>query len=1042
MPYISKETINKIEDLDLIQTIGEFVDLKKVGNTYIGFSPFNSEMTPSFYVNPGKNLWKDFSSGKGGNTPISFLMENSGYTYPEAIEYLAGKNSIPLNYEDKTESEEYLKKKSREIKLVRISELITDKLHDLFTSLPLDHPAKNEIYTNRRYDNSIVNDYKIGYAPGGSFIYDICNKNGSLSEADELGYINIKTKNDKWSHRVIYPMVVKKGIRFITVGISGRNLNDSDKYAKWMNSTNSELFQKEEFLYGLDRAENEIKQRKEVWIVEGYNDVIAWQTHGIHNTVGICGTSITDKHIEKLKMLCEKVVFCLDSDSAGRKALIKYIPVFLKKGFRVQLINLYPDLDPDEFTRYWSIGDKKPRLSDLHTWKEIREEGFKFLMDDKFSGKDKIEVANEVKNLSQLIACIGDKPMQDIYTEWLAKESRSGKTDVKNYIKEYISSNKNRPKKTDVGFYNIPNSVKEPLETLIPIIEKYQLFISNNQIWIQDKKGPPYSFSSVSNFSIEIIQHMNDEKTPMKLIRLSNTRGDDRIFDILSQEINSLQSFENMVTSHGNFRWKGNRQELELLKTYLFDHMGVGRRIETLGWQPEGFWVWNNEISLLDSRVIKIDKNGVFKFEDSSFYVPSANNIYKSNIYKFEAQKKLLHYECGYSFLDYSKQVLKVHRNHGMTALLFTVSSIFQDIVVKELGMFPMLFFFGPPASGKDQLANVCQSFFGLPQTAINLESSVSTIKAQVREFAQFSNLISHLSEYKNGDPKLDGVLKGLWDRRGYKRGNMDSHVATESIPILSSVLMTGNYAPEQEALITRFVWEHMDKTSFSEEEIKEFEKLNDMTKIGISSFTHDLVSQRVIISQEFKKEHRSFKATLTNFKPNANSRIISNLSVLGAFFNILNEKIIFPFSKMDLIQHFEDMIDKQMNKLDSASILNKWWNCFLASMRGQHDDQIRVYRDFKIEGSNFYFNLTNCYNKIQRQWYNQFKDTPPALGIISERLKADQSWIKYVSSVRFAKGRKSTPTSAFVIDMNKITISSELKLAIEFQNNSDILYN
>lgn len=1041
MPFISKETIEKIEDLDLIQTIGEFVELKKVGSNYRGFSPFNSEMTPSFYVNPGKSLWKDFSSGKGGNSSISFLMEYSGYTYPEAIEYLADKNSIPVEYEDKIESEEYLKKKSREIKLATVSELITDKLHDLFISLPLDHPAKEEIYTNRKYDHSIVNDYKIGYAPGGSFIYNICLKNGSLQEADLLGYINIETKKDIWVNRVIYPMGVKKGLRFTTVGISGRQLKDSDKYAKWMNSKSSELFQKDEFLYGLDLAEKEIKDRKEVWIVEGYNDVIAWQTNGIPNTVGVCGTSITDKHIEKLKLLCDKVIFSLDADTAGRKALLKYIPIFLKKGFRVQFINLYPDLDPDEFIRYWSVGDKKPNLSDLHNWKEVREEGFKYLMDEKFKGKDKIEVANEVKNLAHLIACIGDKPMQDIYTDWLAKESKSGKTDVKNYIKEYFSSKENRPTKIDGGFYNIPTSVNAPLEILIPTIEKYQLFIANNQVWIQDKKGPPYSFSSVSNFSIEIIQHMNDEKTPMKLIKLSNTLGDERIFDIPSQEINSLQSFENMVTAHGNFRWKGNRVELELLKTYLFDNMGVGRKIETLGWQPEGFWVWNNKISLPDSRVIDIDKNGVFKFEDSSYYVPSANYIYKSNIYKFEAQKKLINYSSSNSFSDYFAQVMKVHRNHGMTAILFTLSSISQDIVVKELGMFPMLFFFGPPASGKDQLASVCQSFFGKPQTAINLESSVSTVKAQVREFAQFSNLISHLSEYKTGDPKLDGILKGLWDRVGYKRGNLDSHVATESIPILSSVIMTGNYAPEQEALITRFVWEHMDKTSFSNEEITEFEKLNDMTKKGISSFTQEILAHRDLIEKEFKWEYRSFKTTLTNFKPNTNSRIISNLSVLGAFFNLLNDKLVFPFSKMDLIKHFENIIDKQMNKLNSASILNKWWNCFLASMRGQHDDQIILGRDFKIEGDTFYFNLTNCYNKIQRQWYSQYKDTPPAIGIISERLKADHSWIKYVSSVRFAKGRKSTPTSAFVIDTSKISISSELKSAIEFQNNSDILY-
>lgn len=587
-------------------------------------------------------------------------------------------------------------------------------------------------------------------------------------------------------------------------------------------------------------------------------------------------------------------------------------------------------------------------------------------------------------------------------------------------------------------FYNLPSNIDEPLDKIHSEIKKYWMFMANNQVWVpKGKDGPPYSFRPASNFSIRIITHMHDEKFPMKLIQVKNVHGHERIFDMKSSDLNSPMSFENAVTAQGNFQWKGSRQDHNNLKSYLMDRMGTGRKIDVLGWQPEGFWIWNNKIKDPAGQIITMDENGVFEKDGTSYYVPSANHIYQTNLYKYESQKKFKSMETtSVSFEKYATQVIKVHREPGMMAILFAVASMFQDIVVFETNSFPLLFLIGPASSGKDQLADVAQSFFGRPQTAINLEGGVSTIKAQVREFAQFSNSISQLSEYKNGNSELDGVLKGLWDRRGYKRGTIESSVATDSIPILSSVLMTGNFAPEQEALITRLIWVFMDKTVFTENETREFEKLNDMTKKGISSFTNDFLVHRVRVQRNFKDFFRGFKAVLKERRPEANSRMISNLSVLGAFYKLFNNLFQFPFDQFQMMEHFESTIDKQMNKLDSASIILRWWDCWLASMRGNMSDQITYGRDFKVEGNLLYFNFTSCYIRISRQWSAQYKEAVPGKGEMQDGLKKDNSWLTAKSATRMSPGRQGHSTSAYVIDIEKIPLKDEIKFAIEFQMN------
>lgn len=1029
--YIKKEIIEKIKDeADILQIIGEFVELKKKGAQYMGLSPFVTEKSASFSVNTVKGVWKCFSSGKGGAGAISFLMEMpNGMTYPEALKHIANKLAITVEYENTKEAKAYAEKQQKKAELMPVMVSSAKKFHEAFLALPDNHPAKLEVFHKRKYSMEVVKKYQIGYAPGNNYIYDLAVNHGVKDQAQKLGLI--KDDGDKWYNRVIYPLLSNQKGLHLALGIAGRSLSEDKKYAKWINNINTDIYQKESYWYGLNFAKETISKKEEAYIVEGYNDVISLQINGKLNTIAPCGTAIATKQITTLKKFCKRVIFCMDPDTAGKKSVIKYVEEFMKHGFRCFVIEFPKHLDPDEFTRFFQMNGDNPNALDMLEDRELRIDGFKYYLDYNVKN-DPVEDAIFAEKTCGLIQQIDDKAMQEIYLQWLAKETDNSITLIRKFFREREVVQKPEPKPLGQEYlYDLPDDVNIPIEKLLPSIQRYQMFQANNKIYMQRGTEAPYYFSVVSNFSIEIIQHMSDEEHPKKLVRIRNVHGKQSVFDMPSEAMNTPNMFENAVTAHGNYQWRGDRKDHQQLKFCLFDSMGTGRQVEIMGWQPEGFWVWNNLVVTEEGNHIQIDENGCFDHKGVAYYVPSANSIYATNAYKYESQKRFISIKREVTLYEVLQQMRRVHSTHGLMGGLFAIASVFQDIAVKHLNCFPILFLYGPPSTGKDQLADGIQSFLGIPQTAINLEGGTSTAKAQIREFAQFGNGISQLSEYKPGDPKLDGLLKGLWDRRGYKRGSIESKVATDSIPILASTVLTANFVPDQEALITRFVWCLMDRQEFTEEDSQAYDKLSDIIKKGYSHLTNELLTYRLLVENNFKEQQRAFRDHLKSLLPNANARMLTNLSVFGAIFKILESKVSFPYNLADITELFVKTVELQMNKLSSASIINRFWDCFLASLRGHETDILQQGRDFNLEGDKLFFHWTNAYNKIQRQWYIQYKESIPSKTVLSDAIQKEESWVDKVKTYRYGKERVS---SAFCVCVEKLPLADDINLAIQFQ--------
>ena len=1035
--YIKQSFIDRLKDqAEITEIVGHYAqDLKRRGSNLFCCSPLGQERTPSFCVDPVKQRFVDYHTDKSGDV-ISFIMEKENLAYPQAIEHLAGMVGMAVEYEDeewaKEKAKQHASKDSLRPLLKAAHKAYQEELKKNRSAL-IEHQAVKEL-NKRSYTDYDITDWGLGYAPGGRFIWDQLQPN-QLEQARELFLIGDKA--DKYWDRLIIPIHDESGL---LIGFAGRDLSleQTKKTAKWINPANTPLYKKDKVWFALHRAKDHIRKSGEAWILEGYNDVIAWHKGDITNTIAPCGTSITDSQIRILKRYCSKVIFCFDPDIAGTKAAIRQIPLFMAAGFQVEVCSLPSQgktvLDPDDFSR--AIYGPHGNVLIGQMLMKPNQNGFKILMNHYLQGKSELEKASGGKLLVGVVAGVKDEALKEIYQGWLTKESGLKPTTISKWLKAELNSME--VEKEPTRRYQLPTSVKIPLKDLLPDIEKYGMFVANDQIWIMSGKEKPYTFTSISNFSIEIIQHMQDEKLPMKLVRIRNIHGEERIFDTPSENLNTPQAFDNTMTNHGNFRFDGGRNELLTVRHFLFDRMGVGQKIEILGWQNENFWVWNNGITIPGHGHREIDENGVFKYippgeekKQVCYYIPSANRIYLNNSFKFSPQKKVLLKRPEISFSAYISKMMEVHRSHAISGTLFTIASTFLDIIEDRLGNFPLLFLYGPASSGKDQLIDCCQSFYGDPQTPIHIGNKISTSKAQVRKFAQFRNMIVHLSEYRPGDQMLDELLKGFWDRRGYERGTIDSAYGTETVPIHSSVIFTGNHYPDDDALITRFICEEMTKTEFTQEEKKQYQELKDLNQKGISGFTEQLLQHRPLWVDKFKETYRKVESDLKKDLTVASShdRMIGNVAVLGTAYELMKDVIQFPFAWNDFLSHIRKGLDSQVRKLNTASVSVKWWDCFLASVRTK-TDPLKHGREFELRDNKLYFNFNHCYNRVIVQWWAQYHEQVPSKSKITDMLKKDSSFLEEKNSHRMEQKK----TSVWVIDMQDQPFMDDLHDAIDWQ--------
>lgn len=511
-PMISKQTIDKIfSAIRVEEIIGEYVQLKRAGSNFKGLSPFQDEKTPSFVVSPSKQIWKDFSTGKGG-TAISFLMEIESFTYPEALRHAAKKYGIEIEETIQEQTEEQKMAQSEREQLYKIHEVAQDFFQDQLHETEEGRLIGLSYFKERGLPDDIIRKFQLGYSPEKKNAFtEYALEKGYSKEIIEKSGLSVFPGNasygiDRFRERVIFPIHSFSGR---VLGFGGRILKNNAKAAKYLNSPETEIYHKSNVLYGLNFSKQAISKQNLCLLVEGYMDVIALHQNGIQNVVSSSGTALTTEQIKLIKRLTENVTILFDGDAAGIKASFRSIDMLLSEGMNIRIV-LFPDGDdPDSFS-----GKHPQEYVEQYIAEQARDFiDFKAEVLLQEANTDPIRKGEAIRDIVKSVACVPNALKQEIYLKevssrfGLSEQSLFNELGLQKQVQQQqYKREESRPSpKLEV----VPKQAisVQPLlvleEKLIELMLKYGAQVLNRET----EDGSPYTITVIE----EVLAHFEED---------------------------------------------------------------------------------------------------------------------------------------------------------------------------------------------------------------------------------------------------------------------------------------------------------------------------------------------------------------------------------------------------------------------------------------------------------------------------------------------------------------------------------------------------
>ena len=464
---ISKTTINNIYEAARVEeVISDFISLKKAGSNFKGLSPFSQEKTPSFMVSPAKQIWKDFSSGKGGNV-VAFLMEHEGFSYPEALKYLAKKYNIEI--------EEFIKTPEEQIKYdIRESIYIALSFSCEYYVKNLNNTDKGKsigisYLKTRGFSEESIKKFGLGIAfnEKKSFTEQALKKGYDISILEKSG-LTIKDGKggfDRFKNRIMFPI---KSISGRVLGYGARIMSNSKKIAKYINSPESEVYQKSKVLYGLFESKSFIIKEDNCYLVEGYTDVIQFHQKGIYNVVSSSGTALSSNQIMLVKRLTENITIIFDRDQAGINAALRGIDLILEHGMNVRICKLDEGEDPDSLARKHSLD----YINDYISSNSLDFINFKASLLAEQYENEPTKKAEIVNNIVKSISLVQDVIKRELYVQTCSKIMKISEDSIFETLSRIKKNKENRFINHNLKSINI---VKNSGSKDDPIDELYEL---------------------------------------------------------------------------------------------------------------------------------------------------------------------------------------------------------------------------------------------------------------------------------------------------------------------------------------------------------------------------------------------------------------------------------------------------------------------------------------------------------------------------------------------------------------------------------------
>jgi DNA primase len=414
---ISKNTIDQVyETARVEEVIGDFVGLKKSGTNFKGLSPFTQERSPSFMVSPVKQIWKDFSSGKGGNV-VAFLMEHEHFSYPEAIRYLAKKYNVEIEETEQTDAEK--EKLNERESMFLVAEHANSYFKETLWEASEGKAIGFTYFKERGFTDETIKKFDLGYSPQEKDAFTkTALKNGfqlDFLEKTGLTIVNESYQIDRFRGRVMFPI---KSLSGRVVGFGGRILGENKKTAKYLNSPESEIYHKSKVLYGIYEAKQSIAKEDVCYLVEGYTDVIQMVQSGVTNVVSSSGTALTELQIRLIQRLTQNIVVLFDGDAAGLRASLRGIDMILAQGMNVKVCSFPEGEDPDSFAKKNS--QEAIELFFKENAKDFIQFKASLLLED--AANDPVKKAATIRDIVESISKIPDPIQQEVYVQSCAQQ--------------------------------------------------------------------------------------------------------------------------------------------------------------------------------------------------------------------------------------------------------------------------------------------------------------------------------------------------------------------------------------------------------------------------------------------------------------------------------------------------------------------------------------------------------------------------------------------------------------------------------------------
>jgi len=1039
---LSRTTIDQVNDLPLDQVISKYIELKGSGKQLTGKSPFTDEKTGSFQVSLSKGLWKCFSTGKGGNNAISFVMEKTGCTFIEAVKDLAQQHGIELQYDDSEKAKEY------EVKSERIKTITDINSHALeyFISKAEDIPAED-----RRATKEMFERFPLGYAPGewAGLMNHLLSKGYSTDQLVRAGLVVKSEKGDKnydfFRGRIMFPIFSTSGK---IIGFSGRNILDSKTkdgkdVPKVLNSKETECYHKSQSMLGIYQAKNAILKHSFACLVEGNFDVTSFHQVGLENTIAPLGTALTKDQAQIIKKYTDTIVKCADNDKAGLKTIEKDSIMLLEEGFKVFLfIPEEEGQDPDDVIQKndWSS------RSFVDYFNEKKQDAVEYLAGDYFKdieGKGVVAKSNAEKRLTKLLSCIGDAQLRNSYVKHFVKLYGIEKASVEKSVSIELSS-RNAPFEEEGANkkHRLPSHLKEEDQNDF----RERGFYEDQ---LKDKIGYYFpggvGFERVSNFVITPLFHIRKTENSKRIIKLKNPFGE-KVIDIPNKAFVSGPMFEEQVMNYGNYNWTGSTKQYKLVRTKLLDQFPTVDEITTLGWQSKGFYAFANGI--VDGNFRKVDDYGICHYGDEKFFLPAFSKIYSDAQEEddlYEADRFFQYKPSGITMAQWSAKMMRVHGENGMWSSLHVIASIYRDFIFSINNYFPILFNFGLPQTGKSTCARSVNSIFFGQQAAFLLPSG--TPVSFNRRLARVKNAVVWFDEYTNAiDERRFQSLKGSYDGTGHEKGVMSNDNKTIATKINSAPVLSGQFLPTRDgnSLFTRcmilyFTTKPEDR---SIEDAKEFDELNEWERNGLSDLIVEVVKFRDYFTNAYPKEQFEMNSRLKRdlHEQEYEGRVMANWSLLMTIGKLMIEKLHLPFSFDEVYKMGLQNILKQSEQISSSNDLAGFWKMveylsFQQMIRANEDFIVRKETSIKIRKSGKESEIIDLgagenvlyirFTKVHHLYMENNRKQTGENGIPEQSLKsylfANKSFLGNIAVVNF-DGEK-TSAYAFKFDMLGIAL-------------------